>query len=70
MKKNMDIIDRLLRGVIALVIVILSITGVLTGTASTILLILAGVFILTSITGNCPLYVLFKVNTCRVKTKN
>jgi hypothetical protein len=32
-----------------------------------ILLILAGIFLLTSLIGTCPLYVPFGINTCKKK---
>ncbi|WP_340106208.1 YgaP family membrane protein [Rhodohalobacter sp. 8-1] len=56
MKKNMGTIDRLIRIFIALVIAILYFTGILSGTAATILGVLAIVFVLTSFVGICPLY--------------
>ncbi len=56
MKTNMGIIDRVVRIVIALVFIGLYFTGVISGTLAIVLLVLAGVFILTSLVGFCPLY--------------
>jgi len=56
MKTNMGIIDRVIRIVIALVFIGLHFANVVTGTLSIVLLVLAGVFILTSLIGFCPLY--------------
>ncbi len=59
----MGTIDRLLRTIIAIVIIVLYFTGQITGTAAIILGILAVVFLLTSAVSFCPLYVPLKINT-------
>lgn len=63
MKKNMGGLDRGLRILAAIVIAILYYTGVLSGTLAIILLVLAGVFIITSFISFCPLYYPFKIST-------
>jgi hypothetical protein len=63
MKKNMGTIDRIIRILLAVVVVILYFTGSISGIAAIILGILAVVFILTSLIGFCPLYVPFKIST-------
>jgi hypothetical protein len=63
MKKNMGTIDRIIRIVLAIVVIILYITGSITGFAAIILGILAIVFIITSMIGFCPLYMPFKIST-------
>ena len=65
MKKNMGNVDRVIRILVALLVVILYFTHVITGTLAVILLILAGVFVVTSFIGFCPLYVLFGFNTVK-----
>lgn len=55
--------DRLLRIIAAIVIAVLSFTGVLQGTWGIVLLVLAAVFVLTSFVSFCPLYLPFKINT-------
>jgi hypothetical protein len=65
MKKNMGTIDRIIRILLAIVIIILYMAGSITGVAAIILGILAVVFILTSLIGFCPLYVPFKISTIR-----
>jgi hypothetical protein len=60
---NMGIIDRVLRIVLAVTVAVLIILKILTGIPAIILGILAGVFILTSIIGVCPLYLPFKIST-------
>jgi hypothetical protein len=46
-----------------MVLVILYFANVITGTLGLVLLILAVVFVLTSIIGFCPLYLPLKINT-------
>lgn len=64
MKKNMGTADKIIRILIAVVIGILYFTGTISGTLGIVLLILAIVFVLTSIVSFCPLYTLFGMNTC------
>lgn len=63
MKPNMGTVDRILRIVVALVIIGLYFAQQITGTAAIILLVLAGVFILTSFMSFCPLYLPFGLST-------
>lgn len=67
MKKNLGDGDRAIRIVIAGLILILYLLDILPGIAGTILLIFAGVLLLTSFAGFCPLYKLFGINTCKYK---
>ncbi|MER3525188.1 MAG: DUF2892 domain-containing protein [Ignavibacteria bacterium] len=63
MIKNMGSVDRIVRTIAAIVIVILLLTGALEGVVATILGILAIVFLGTSAVGFCPLYAPFKIST-------
>lgn len=63
MKTNMGTFDRILRVLIALAIGYLYYTGVVSGTLGIVLLVLAAVFVLTSLIGFCPVYTLFGFNT-------
>ena len=56
MKKNMGTIDRIIRVIIAAVIAVLFFTNQITGTPGIVLIILAVVFLLTSLISFCPLY--------------
>jgi hypothetical protein len=67
MKKNMSMIDRSIRVIIAIVIAALYFTGTLTGTLGIVLLVLSGVFVLTSLVSFCPLYTLLGISTCPVE---
>jgi len=63
MKRNMSNLDRLIRVVVAAVFAYLYFGGVVTGALGVILLVLAVVFLLTSVVSFCPLYALFKIKT-------
>ncbi|NQV51609.1 MAG: DUF2892 domain-containing protein [Flavobacteriales bacterium] len=65
MKKNMGTIDRVVRVVIALVIAALWYAEVISGTVAIIGLVLAAIFILTSLVSFCPLYLPFGLSTLR-----
>lgn len=67
MKKNMGSVDKGIRVAIAVIFATLFVTGIVTGVLGTILLIVGGVFIATSVVSFCPLYTLIGVNTCSVK---
>jgi hypothetical protein len=68
MKKNMGNADRLFRVLVAAVIAILYFTNVISGTVGVVLLVLAGVFVLTSLISFCPLYAPFGLSTCPRKS--
>jgi hypothetical protein len=70
MKKNMGTADRVIRIILAIVVIVLYLTGNITGIAAIILGILALVFILTSLIGFCPLYVPLKISTISKSKQN
>ena len=59
--------DRITRLILAAIIAVLYFANIITGTWGIVLLILAAVFVLTSLMGFCPLYSLFGINTCKKK---
>lgn len=67
MKKNMGSIDRIVRLIISLAFVLLYYTQTVSGTLGLVLVILAGIFTLTSILGWCPLYLPFGISTIKKK---
>jgi len=67
MKKNMGSADRIIRVIIAAIVSVLYFTGTISGTLGIILLVLAGVFVLTSLISFCPLYAPFGIKTCKIK---
>lgn len=70
MKKNMGTADRMIRIVIAGVIMFLYFLKIIGGTFAVILLVAAGIFLLTSLIGSCPLYSVLGIRTCKNKTDN
>ncbi len=67
MKKNMGAADKTLRVIAALIIAILFFTNVIPGTLGIVLMVFAGIFILTSLIGTCPLYSMFGISTEKKK---
>jgi hypothetical protein len=67
MKKNIGTADRIIRILLAAVFAYLYFGGIVTGTLGLVLVVLGGVFLLTSLVGICPLYMLFGLSTCPVK---
>ena len=67
MKKNMGNADRIIRLIIAAILAYLYFGGVVTGTLGIVLVVVAGVFVLTSLISFCPLYSLVGLNTCPAK---
>lgn len=63
MKPNMGTVDKAVRILVAVIIAILYFTNQISGTAAIILLILAGIFIITSFISFCPLYLPFGIST-------
>ncbi|MBT9395023.1 DUF2892 domain-containing protein [Hymenobacter sp. NST-14] len=63
-RRNMGTADRALRVVAALTVLVLYLTGTLSGPIATGLLVVAGIFVLTSFVGFCPLYKPFGISTC------
>lgn len=59
--------DRIIRVLIALVIAGLYFSKIISGTLGIVLLVLAGVFVLTSFISFCPLYAPFGISTCKTK---
>ena len=67
MKKNMGSADRIIRVIIAIIIVTLFFTNVITGVLGIILITLSGIFVLTSLINFCPLYLPLGISTCKKK---
>jgi hypothetical protein len=63
MKKNVGMIDKAIRVSTALIVGGLYFDGRLSGTWATTLLIVSGIFVLTSFISFCPLYVPFGLST-------
>ena len=67
MKKNMGPADRIIRITAAIVFAVLYFTGTVTGAFGVVLIVLGGIFVVTSLIGFCPLYTLVGINSCPKK---
>lgn len=67
MKTNMNAADRIIRILIAGLIIGLYFAQVISGTLAIIGLVISGIFILTGFISFCPLYQLFGLSTLRKK---
>ncbi len=67
MKSNMGTADKVVRILVAILITGLYFSNLISGTIAVFLLILAGIFILTSFVSFCPLYFPFGISTCKKK---
>lgn len=65
MKRNMSNTDRIVRVILAALFAYLYFSGIVTGGLGIVLVVLGGVFLLTSIVAFCPLYAPFKFSTYR-----
>lgn len=69
MKKNMGLTDRIIRLIVAVIIVVLQQASIITGTLATVLLVIAAIFVLSSVISRCPMYVLLGISTCKKSEK-
>lgn len=67
MTTNMGSTDKIIRILIAVVIAALYFTNTITGTLGIVLMVLAVIFLLTSLVGFCPIYKIFGISTCPAK---
>ena len=70
MKKNMGNTDRIIRLLLAGIFALLWFQNIVTGTWAIVLLVLAAVFVITSLVSFCPLYALFGISSCPTKKTN
>lgn len=65
MKTNVGTIDKVVRILIALVVIGLYFMHIITGALAIVLLVLGAIFIVTGLLNFCVLYVLFGINTSK-----
>jgi len=65
MKKNIGSIDKAIRLVAAALILVLVLTKVISGTLAIALIVLATIFVITSIVSVCPLYMPLGIRTLK-----
>lgn len=69
MKKNVGAVDKVIRIIIAALLIILFFANVVHGTLGVIFLIVAAILLITAFISFCPLYVLFGISTCKKEEK-
>ncbi len=62
----MGMADRIIRVIIAATVGVLYYTGIISGTLGAVLIVLASVFLLTSIVKVCPIYSVLGIKSCKV----
>lgn len=69
MKKNVGKTDKIIRLLVAAVIIglLATRTVAVSSTLGIVLAVVAGIFVLTSLVGTCPIYSLLGASTCPVK---
>jgi len=70
MKNNIGNIDRIIRLLLAAVLITLFLANAIDGWLNYLLLAFSGVLILTSLMRFCPLYPIIGINTCQKKNKD
>ncbi|MEE9912692.1 MAG: DUF2892 domain-containing protein [Deltaproteobacteria bacterium] len=63
MKKNMGNVDRAIRIILVIAVIVLYLAGIISGIAAVILGVMALAFMITGLIGFCPLYVPLKIST-------
>lgn len=69
MKKNMHLIDRIVRVMLVALVGVLYATGTIGGTLAIVLGVVAAIFLLTSLVGSCPLYTVLGIRTNKTSSK-
>lgn len=70
MKKNMGVVDKTIRVIIAAAIALLYYFGVISGVLAIIMMVIALMFIVTSFISFCPMYPLLGINTRKKEETN
>lgn len=65
MKKNVGKMDKVIRILLAIILVCLNLFNVVTGSYSWLLSLFAVILVTTTLVGYCPLYTLLGFNTCK-----
>ncbi len=67
MKKNVGSIDKIVRLIIAVIAAYAAFKGMVASPWDYVLYAVAGIMVVTSLIGSCPLFSIFGINTCKVK---
>lgn len=67
MKTNMSVLDRVIRAIVGVVLLVLYLLGFLAGGLGIAAVVLGAILLITGIVGFCPLYALLKISTQKSK---
>lgn len=67
MKKNLGIVDKRIRIMVAIIVAVLYYLNIIEGTLAYILMAVAIIFLITSLINFCPLYKIFGFNSCKIQ---
>lgn len=70
MKRNVGKFDKILRIIIAAVLITLYFTNIVTGTLGIIFLVVAGIALGTALINQCLLYRIIGMNTCKMNKES
>ena len=65
MTKNMGLVDRVVRILAAVLVLVLYLTHVISGPVAVVLGVIAAVFVITGFVGMCPAYMPFRLSTLK-----
>lgn len=65
MTKNMGLVDRVIRILAAVLVLVLYLTHVISGPLAIVLGVIAAVFVVTGFVGVCPAYLPFRLSTLK-----
>lgn len=68
MKKNVGSIDKIIRLIIAVAAIYAAYTGMIASPWNYVLYAVAAIMVATSLMGSCPLFSIFGINSCKVKS--
>ncbi|RPI06832.1 MAG: DUF2892 domain-containing protein [Ignavibacteriae bacterium] len=69
MKKNLGLLDKIIRSAAAVVVLVLYLAGLISGTAAILLGVIAVVLAATSLVSFCPIYAVLKISTNKPAVK-
>lgn len=65
MKVNESGLDRVIRVIVGIALIVLYLFGVLSGTLGIVLTVVGAILLITGLVGFCPLYALLKIQTSK-----
>lgn len=69
MKKNVHLIDRYVRWILAIALIVLSFAGMITGVWMWVALAVAAIFLVTGYAQTCPIYMGLGISTLKKEKK-